>query len=257
MLITGANGMLGKSLAKVFPKATLLNGKKDLDLTNIEETNNWLKGKNFATIIHCAAFTDLKYCDAHPHEARILHSEIIDHLSPHCNKLIYISTNPTDDKRTYYLTKQEGEKRTLLNKKTNIVLRTNIYGKGGLTEWAVSSLKDKKKIEGYANVLFNAIHVDQLSNIIKDILPDHFARGIIDIAGNYIITKYDFICLVANYLNLDVNLISKSRSRISQDLSIDTLSKSEAKVVKNIRDAKHTLILSLNEGLNLLKKDYE
>ena len=38
MLITGANGMLGKSLSKLFPKATLLKGKKDLDLTSIEET---------------------------------------------------------------------------------------------------------------------------------------------------------------------------------------------------------------------------
>ena len=29
ILVTGGNGMLGKSLKKYFPKATYLNGKKD------------------------------------------------------------------------------------------------------------------------------------------------------------------------------------------------------------------------------------
>ena len=241
MLITGANGMLGKSLSKLFPKATLLKGKKDLNLTNIYRTNNYLEGKHFDVIIHCAAFTDLNYCDNNPIKARTLHSEIVDHLCKHCDKLIYISTNPTDNERTYYLTKQEGEKRTMLSKSSNIVLRTNIYGKGGLAEWAISNLKDKKQIQGFSNILFNAIHVDQLSNVIKDLLSDPHSSGVINVAGNYTISKYDFICLVANYLNLDVNLVTPFEGTISQDLVID-----------NSIDK-----LSLNEGLKLLKKDYE
>ena len=173
-------------------------------------------------------------------QARILHSQIIDILCLHCDKLIYISTNPTNDQRTYYLTKQEGEKRTILNNRSNIVLRTNIYGKGGLADWAISRLKDKKRVKGFSNVLFNAIHVDQLSNIIKDILSDEFSGGVMDIAGNYTISKYDFICLIASYLNLDINLISKSKSLIPQNLVID-----------------NSQYISLNEGLKLLKKDYE
>ena len=240
MLITGASGMLGKSLSKLFPKSTLLKGKKDLDLTDIKETNNWFKGKHFDVIIHCAAFTDLGYCDDNTNQARILHSEIVDHLDQYCDKLVYISTNPTDDKRAYYLTKQEGEKRTMLNSQSNIVLRTNIYGRGGLVEWAVSNLKDKKQINGYANVIFNAIHVDQLSNTIKKVLQADFPGGVQNIAGNYIMSKYDFICLVANYLNLDNNLIAESMSPIPQDLVIES-----------------QYGLSLNEGLELLKKDYE
>ena len=72
MLITGASGMLGKSLSKLFPKSTLLKGKKDLDLTDIKETNNWFKGKHFDVIIHCAAFTDLGYCDDNTNQASIL-----------------------------------------------------------------------------------------------------------------------------------------------------------------------------------------
>jgi len=241
MLITGASGMLGKSLSKLFPNAILLAGRRDLDLTNIEETNNYLEDKYFDVIIHCAAFTNLQYCDDNPYKTMILHSEIVDHLVKHCDKFIYISTNPTDNKRTYYLTKQAGEKRTMLSKSTNIVLRTNIYGKGGLAEWAISNLKDKKKIKGFSNILFNAIHIDQLSNVIKELLSDPHSSGVINVAGNYTISKYDFICLVANYLNLDVNLVTPSEGTILQDL-----------VIANSIDK-----LSLNEGLKLLKKDYE
>lgn len=243
MLITGANGMLGKSLSKLFPESTLLNGKKDLDLTNIKETNKWFKDKHFDTIIHCAAFTDLNYCDDNPEAARILHSEIVDHLCKYCKRLIYISTNPTNDKRIYYLTKQEGEKRTLLNNPSNIVLRTNIYGKGGLVEWAVSNLKNKIAINGYPNVLFNAIHVDQLSNTIKEMISSSFLKinpGIINVAGNYVISKYDFIQMVANYLNLDNSLVIQSISSKPQDLVIESY-----------------YGLSLIEGLDILKKDYE
>ena len=40
VLITGASGMLGEHLSKVFPDATLLKGRKDLDLTNKAEVIN-------------------------------------------------------------------------------------------------------------------------------------------------------------------------------------------------------------------------
>jgi len=233
--------MLGKSLLKIFPSANILKGKKDLDLTDIQKTNEWFTGKYYDVIIHCAAFTNLNYCDENPDQTRILHSEIVDHLCKYCNKLIYVSTNPTDNERTYYLTKQEGEKRTILNKPSNIVLRTNIYGRGGLAEWAISNLKDKKRINGFPNILFNAIHVDQLTNVIKNLLLDPNSSGVINVAGNYTISKYDFICLIASYLNLDVNLVTPFKETTSQDL-----------VINNSINK-----LSLNEGLKLLKKDYE
>jgi len=231
--------MLGSSLSSTFPLADTLNGKKDLDLTNIQKTNEWFADKYYDVIIHCAAFTDLDYCDENPAQSRILHSEIIDHLSKYCSKLVYISTNPVDDTRVYYLTKHEGEKRTMLNNNANIVLRTNIYGKGGLADWAITQLRNNKKIPCYANVMFNAIHVEQLSNEIKNILSDPFANGVIDVAGNYSISKYDFICLLANYLNLDTNLIKKTTS-VSKDLVI-----------------KCNSAISLSAGLKILKEDYE
>lgn len=239
MLITGANGMLGKSLLKIFPQATLLNGRKDLDLTNIEETHKWFDGKHFDVIIHCAAFTDIKYCEENPEKARMLHSEVVDTLCKHCKKFIYISTNPSNNTKIYYLTKYEGEIRTLLNSPTNLVIRTNIYGKGGIVEWALNEVKNNKEINGYTEVYFNAIHVQQLSNIIKSNLH---LKGLISVAGDYNLSKYNFLMMVIAYLNLNTDLI-KPQPTPKSNLSIN-LGPSD-------------FSCTLFEGLNHLKKDYE
>ena len=239
MLITGANGMLGKTLSRIFPDAVLLKGKKDLDLTNTSEVEKYFSDKNFDIIIHCAAFTNLEYCENHPKASRVIHSEVVDIFSRHCYKLIYISTNPSNSIKNYYLTKHEGEIRTLLNGKRNLVIKTNIYGKGGLVDWAVNELKNNKNIKGYNEVHFNAIHVQQLANFIKDNLH---LKGRINIAGDSIISKYEFLVMVSNYLGLDMSLIQpQSTPKDDLSLSLDSLDFS----------------CTLFEGLDLLKKDYE
>ena len=121
----------------------------------------------------------------------------------------------------------------------NLVIKTNIYGKGGLVDWAVNELKNNKNIKGYNEVHFNAIHVQQLANFIKDNLH---LKGRINIAGDSIISKYEFLVMVSNYLGLDMSLIQpQSTPKDDLSLSLDSLDFS----------------CTLFEGLDLLKKDYE
>jgi dTDP-4-dehydrorhamnose reductase len=242
MLITGASGMLGKALSKSFPEATLLNGKQDLDLTDLEKTEKWFKDKYFKTIIHCAAFTNLSYSEEHINEARTLHADVVHIFNKHCDKLIYISTNPIISDEIYYITKQKGEKNTL-NKPNNIVIRTNIYGDGGLVKWVYENLKLNKPIKGYSNSVFNAIHVNQLSQCIKVELMGENIKGIKHIAGDYILSKYDFIKIVGDILNLNNELVERWELVYNQDLVIDT----------KILDYKFDLC----EGINYLKEDFK
>lgn len=239
ILITGASGMLGKYLSKAFPDAVLLKGKKDLDLTNKAEITKYLKDKHFDIIIHAAAFTDLKYCEKNPKKTRFIHSEIIDIFSQHCEKLIYISTNPLDSEKIYYLTKREGEIKTLLNNPRNLAIRTNIYGKGGLVEWANNELSNKENIYGYSEVYFNPVHVKQLSDIIKANL--HLS-GLVSVAGDISLSKYDFLRIMADFLNLDKHLIARKKDP-KDDLTIQ------------LKTSDFTC--RLTEGLRYLKKDYE
>ena len=117
ILITGGNGMLGKSLKKYFPKATFLNGKKDLDFTsnNTDILVNSLG--QFDYIIHCAAITDLNYCEIYPEQAYDIHVKAVKLLQKKTNKLIYISTNPIQSKKVYYKTKKNGRREYIKKRK--------------------------------------------------------------------------------------------------------------------------------------------
>jgi len=238
MLITGANSMLGKSLIKFFPNAKMLKGKNDLDLTDLDKVKEYFIDKHYNVIIHCAAFTNLEYCESNPDLAKILHVDVLNILSKHCDKLIYISTNPNKFDKVYYLTKYEGEMRTLLLNKNNLVIRTNIVGKGGLADWAITNLQNNNQINGFCNSIFNAIHVDQLSTSIHDQLLS--ISGIVNVAGNYNMSKYDFLYCLALLFNLPTKNITPTSLPNSQDL-----------VIKDL-DIQH----NLSETFGFLKNDY-
>ena len=238
MLITGATGMLGKSLLKVFPDAETLKGRNDLDLTDLKKVKKYFNNKHYDIIIHCAAFINIDYCDANSTLANILHCDVIDILSKHCDKLIYISTNPYKYDTIYHLTKYQGELKTLINNPNNLVIRTNIVGKGGLVDWAVTNLQNNNQINGFSNSLFNAIHVDQLSNIIKTRLLN--TSGIISVAGNYTMSNYDFSYYLSILLNLPTENITPCLLSETQDL-----------IIKDI-----DIQCNLSEMLDFLKNDY-
>ena len=238
MLITGATGMLGKSLIKFFPNVEILKGKNDLDLTDLKKVKEYFANKHYDIIIHCAAFTNIGYCDNNPTLANILHCDVVDILSKHCDKLIYISTNPYKYDTIYHLTKYQGELKTLINNPNNLVIRTNIVGKGGLVDWAVTNLQNNNQINGFSNSLFNAIHVDQLSNIIQTQLLN--TSGIISVAGNYTMSKYDFLYYLSTLLNLPTKNITPCLLPETQDL-----------IIKDI-----DIQCNLSEMLGFLKNDY-
>lgn len=214
MLITGGNGMLGKSLKKFFPNVDYLNGKSDLDLSNLSEIH---KLKYHDIIIHCAAYTNLEYCDLNEKKSYNLHAESVKILQTKCDKLIYISTNPTNSQRVYYKSKQLGEQYTL-NRNQDLVIRTNIYGDGGLVKWAVDNLIQNKIINGYSNVVFNPVSTVQLSNFLKNNSEKY--NGIINIGSRSTITKYDFIKILSLKYNMNSSLIIPSEIKGDLDLRI-------------------------------------
>ena len=243
-LITGANGMLGSVLAHSLKDAKSLLGRDHLDLTCFNSVNKFLKGKSYDVIFHCAAFTDLNYCEAEPLKSLRLHSTLIPILQKHCKKLIYISTNPTDSLKYYYISKQSGEDLTL-QRDGDLVIRTNIYGLGGLFKWAVDCLKSQEVFFGYEDVVFNPVSTYQLSDFLISKSKDH--SGIINICSDLKISKYNFILDVAKNLNLNCKNLKACKKQNDLDLTIPD---------------ENAFIYPYREGLsflckNLLDKRYE
>ncbi|MBZ9684812.1 dTDP-4-dehydrorhamnose reductase [Clostridium estertheticum] len=67
ILITGANGQLGRELAKQYHKKKgidlILTDVSDLDITNVNRVNSFVNENKPDVIINCAALTDVEKCE--------------------------------------------------------------------------------------------------------------------------------------------------------------------------------------------------
>lgn len=62
ILITGANGQLGHDLQKILKKKNkdfIATDYKELDITNVNDIKNFIKGKDIKLIINCAAYNNV------------------------------------------------------------------------------------------------------------------------------------------------------------------------------------------------------
>ncbi len=262
ILITGASGMLG---------ATLVNkwqDKFDLYATGKKSfTNN--PAKNFLTfdllnesydvlmnwadpdvIVHCAALTNVDYCEEHPKQSLAVNAESVKKflLSNAHAKLIFISSDAvfpdelhmssekdqTGPENVYGKTKEAGEKYIRDAGKFHVAIRTTIVGKNinrayqGFVEWIVQSVSSCKEITLFDDALFTPITTWHLGDELEWIMEND-ASGIIHIVGKEPVSKYDFGRKICERLSLDTSLIHRGsidammfKAKRSKDQTLDS-----------------------------------
>lgn len=156
ILITGANGMLGRTIQKVFSKynnfSIIPTDIDTLDITNLNQVDEFLTLSKPDIIIHCAALTNVDYCETHKEEAYKINAFGTSNLAIICEKLniklIYISTDyvfdgfsytpynefdiPTGGINIYGKSKYAGELAVKTYCKNFIIARISwLYGAGG------------------------------------------------------------------------------------------------------------------------------
>lgn len=241
-LLTGASGMLGRELVKILPKNILTPSHRELDLSDLESLRKYLDQNNVSEVIHCAAQTELSV-QSNPDYEYKLHAGCVGVFNEYVDRVTYISTNPGSmpspgKGNVYYRTKYMGEWITM-ERPENLVIRTNIYGNGGLVKWAMSSLYQEKEIGGYSNVFFNPVSTKQLANYITTCSID---TGVINILGSMTLSKYDFLRILADKFNLNKLLIKKNDKMLG-DLTIP---------MQN-----NYIICNTIDGIQTLEVDYE
>ncbi len=96
MLMTGGNGLLGGEIKKLLPEV-LYTDKEDFDITNSQQMEDYLAGKDVGCILHAAAMTSPPKIDEDPAEA--LRANIIGTANvarlclKHRLKLVYMCTD--------------------------------------------------------------------------------------------------------------------------------------------------------------------
>ncbi len=129
ILVTGANGQLGKSIQEIAKNAKdlhyIFKSSKELDITDSLQVNSILSYQSFDYCINCAAYTNVENAERNPEVAHRVNALGVANIAHACSKneviLIHISTDYVFDGR------KEGP--YTINDPTNPI---NMYGKSKL-----------------------------------------------------------------------------------------------------------------------------
>ncbi|OGN00661.1 MAG: hypothetical protein A2651_03285 [Candidatus Yanofskybacteria bacterium RIFCSPHIGHO2_01_FULL_42_12] len=225
ILITGASGMLGSKISDIlarkgFPVLAAYNSNEEfvpsgkhiskvsLDITE-KVHPRWFK--NIQTIIHCAAVTDVNFCELNKSICRKVNIYGTENLLDLAESLgahfIYISTpmvfsgkkgnyvenDKTDPVNYYGKTKNEAEKIVIKYKK-GLVLRANPIGKRPLgahpsfMQWFVDMASNNRSFSLFTDVVINPISTATLALIIGDVI-NNFRPGVLHLGSKNRVNK--------------------------------------------------------------------
>lgn len=247
-----------------------------LDICNLESIEKCISKTNPDLIINCAANVNLDFIEKNPDIGRSVNADGPKNLAKVALKnkirLVHISTdgvfdgngslykeedipNPINE---YGKTKLLGERNIQKILDDYVIIRTNFYGinerKMSLLNWIIQKLSQKEEIIGFNDIIFNPLEVSNLSKLVIDVVQSDF-KGILHLASNDVISKYEFAMKVANIFNFDENLITKGTSNdvklIASRPKNTSLSNKKAQKILT------TKIDSLNESLITVKKNFK
>ena len=243
LLITGASGLLGISLAleamrehEVFgvdrgklQSAPFRVLKADVtDRSGLESVLNSVRPD---WLVNCAALTNLDICEEIPDLANALNTEVPGGLAAMCAerniRFVHISTDavfdgeknrpyteddPPNPLGVYAQTKLDGERVVRAANPQAIIARVNFFGwslsgKHSLSEFFVNYLREGRPVNGFTDVIFCPIFVYHTAGLLLDMLETGLC-GLYHVVGAQAITKYRFGVEIARRFGLDESLIS-------------------------------------------------
>jgi dTDP-4-dehydrorhamnose reductase len=245
VLITGASGMLGSTLLKVWKDrfdlyatstqeslAFALNYKQfDLLIGDFKELIQWSQPDY---IIHSAALTNGNLCDGNPELAFKINGLVLNELSkviPQECRLIYISTDAVFSSDVHYANEKDaiapesvyGKSKELgeffihlrLNNysiiRTTIVGLNQLDGRQGFTEWIVNTAKTGNSIGLFNDVKFTPISCTHLADMLAVIIStEMFKNEVVHIGSSEVYTKYDFGINLLKALGYSTDMVEAS-----------------------------------------------
>jgi dTDP-4-dehydrorhamnose reductase len=286
ILITGGSGLLGSNIAKLaatkFDVYATYN-KNEVKMKSVHFFHADLTKKEQLVkieqispdfIIHCAAVTNVDYCESHPNVAydqNVLASVNMAEIAKKIGAyLLHVSTDSVFDGtkgnykeedmanpiNIYGRTKLEAEQKISSILSHSCIVRTNFYGwnkrdKFSLAEWMLNKLTNNEELSGLKDVYFSPIFVNGLVELLFK-LQERKYKGIIHIAGREACSKLDFAYILAEVFDLDRGLI-KPVSILELGLKAPrgkNISLNVSKAEKKLK----VLLPTVKEGLEEMKK---
>jgi dTDP-4-dehydrorhamnose reductase len=217
ILVTGANGQLGRSIKSLVEKSKVSHSfifisRDQLDLSHLNDIQNYFKAHKFDLIINCAAYTKVDKAELDERQANLINhlavKQIAEIAQSHNIKLIHISTDFVFDglKHDLYLeedtplplnvygkTKLAGENAILSIMKTNAsIIRTS---------WVYSEYGNN-----FVDTILRLIQKDVDLNIVSDQIgtptyANDLAQAILNIVRNEKFAEFEKASEVYHYSN--------------------------------------------------------
>jgi dTDP-4-dehydrorhamnose reductase len=243
LLVTGASGLLGAALVahahdlgrqvvglchhhKLRMKNVPVHS---VDLTSRTATRELIARLRPSSIVHCAAATNVDWCEDHPletEEANVHASSFLAEVAAEMKcSLTYISTDSVfdgtrgnyseDDQpsplNVYAKSKLRGEQEVLRLHPSALVARVTIFGwnaqdKHSVGEWILQELCAGREVRGFTDVHFSPILTNDLAEVLL-LMLDRQLTGIFHVVGSERISKYQFAKRLAIIFGFDAEQI--------------------------------------------------
>ena len=247
ILVTGAEGQLGRSLAKIAPLHELdfvFVSRRDLDIADANQIREYFANTQFDFCINTAAYTKVDLAEQEKDQAYVINADAPGYLSVECSRqncvLIHISSDyvydnglhrplreddPVAPASVYARTKLEGEVRALRENTHTVIIRTSWL----FSEYGHNFVKTMARLmeEGRSLQIVNdqagcpTYAGDLASAIVGIIQTMNSAPGRNDTYGvfNYCntgsTTWYDFAIEIASVLGVIPNIRAVSSAEYS------------------------------------------
>jgi dTDP-4-dehydrorhamnose reductase len=265
MLVTGASGLLGSNFVLAAAERGLSlvagHGRQPtrlpcasniaLDLLDEKATRRLFDSIRPAWIVHCAAATDVDWCEANPEEAYRINADVPRRLALIASELgallVFISTDSVFDGRrgsyeeseepspvnVYGRTKVAAEGFVTASAPRSLVVRTNFFawspaGRRGIAEWILSRLESGLPVPAFSDVRFSPLLATDLAQLVLDMIAAGL-RGLYHVTASESCTKYEFALRLAQCFDLDPAAIRRSlvaaahfRAERPRDTSLQT-----------------------------------
>ncbi len=169
VLVTGANGQLGRALVREFSISHEVVGitKKDADITDNTEISKIISRHRPQYVLHTAAFTNVDRCELEPDKANLVNSKGTENVASACKsvnaKLVYystdyvfdgkknspyIETDRTNPINVYGQSKLNGESKCLSSWADTVIIRIGwLYSESGANFVRKILAAAKRKVE--------------------------------------------------------------------------------------------------------------
>ncbi|MFD2614061.1 dTDP-4-dehydrorhamnose reductase [Paenibacillus gansuensis] len=229
VLITGANGQLGRELVEYLSgnNEVLGFGREELDITSLESVFEIVKNESPEVIVHCAAFTAVDDAEQYPDSAYLVNAvgarNVAMAAEQQGSKLIYISTdyvfngqatNPyceydnTDPQGIYGKSKRAGEVNVQTQCRKHFIVRTSwAYGKYGnnFVKTMIRLSKEKENLKVVADQIGSPTCIEDLCEFLSELMKTE-KYGIYHASNTGVCSWYEFAHAIFEEIAADISL---------------------------------------------------